>query len=157
MGRQGRQRRRNLGALALLLACTSLAACGGDEEAASTSSTTPSTSTASSGGLSVEVRPASASPGDQVEARVVNDTDEQFTYGAAYEMEVNSGGTWKPVELPVEPVPEIGYVAPPGETGPPVAVDLPEDLAPGTYRVVIRRNVPGVGDLSGELEVVDKY
>ena len=153
MSRQGSQRRRSLGALALLIATISFAACGGggDDPAPTSSSTT------GSGGLSVVVQPASASPGESVEARVVNEGDEQFTYGAAYELEVGSGDTWKQVDLPVVPVPEIGYVAPPGGTGPPVDVDLPKDLAPGTYRVVIRRNVPGVGDLSGELEVIDAY
>ena len=40
-----------------------------------------------------------------------------------------------------------------GETGPPVEVELPKDLAAGTYRVVIQRDVPGVGDLSGEFDV----
>jgi hypothetical protein len=153
MGRQGSQRGRGLGALALLSAAIWLGACGGD---ADDPATTPSPA-AGSGGLSVEVRPASASPGDSVEARVVNEGDEQFTYGAAYELDVDSDGTWKQVRLPVVPVPEIGYVAPPGDTGPPVDVDLPKDLTPGTYRVVIRRNVPGVGDLSGELEVIDAH
>ena len=61
------------------------------------------------------------------------------------------------MKLPIEPIPEIGYVAPPGEAGPPVAIELPKDLAPGSYRVVIRRNVPGVGDLNGELEVIGEY
>ena len=153
MSGQGSQRRRGLGALALLLASVALAACGGDgEEATSTAAPAPG-----SGGLSVEVRPESAAAGDTVEAVVVNGTDEQFTYGAGYELEVESGtgGTWEPVKLPIEPIPEIGYVAPPGGTGPPVSVDLPKDLEPGTHRIVIRRNVPGVGDLSGELEVID--
>ncbi len=153
MGRQGSQRRQGLGALALMLACASLAACGGDDEEPATDPAPAN----GSGELSVEVQPASASPGDTVEARVVNDTDEQFTYGAAYELEVDAGGEWEPVKLPVEPIPEIGYVAPPGEAGPPVVIELPKDLAPGSYRVVIRRNVPGVGDLSGELEVIGAY
>ena len=151
MSGQGSQRRRGLGILTLLLASASLGACGGDE--ADTTSTTAPAPT--SGGLSVEVKPESAAAGDTVAATVVNDTNEQFTYGAAYELEAEAGGTWEPVELPVEPIPEIGYVAPPGGTGPPVSVELPEDLEPGTHRVVIRRNVPGVGDLSGELEVIE--
>jgi hypothetical protein len=151
MSREGNERPWGLGALALLLSSLSLAACGGDdEETTSTAAPAPGSS-----GLSVEVEPESAAAGDTVEAVVVNDTDEQFTYGAAYELEAEAGGTWERVELPVEPIPEIGYVAPPGGAGPPVSVDLPKDLDPGTHRVVIRRNVPGVGDLSGELEVID--
>src|SRR5688572_20242341 len=139
MSGQGSQRRRGLGALALLLASLTLVACGGDDDdATSTAAPAPAP-----GGLSVEVQPASASPGDTVEAVVVNEGDEQFTYGAAYELEAEAGGTWEPVKLPIEPIPEIGYVAPPGGTGPPVSVDLPKDLEPGTHRVVIRRNVPG--------------
>ena len=59
------------------------------------------------------------------------------------------------MRLPSRPVPLIGYVAAPGKSGPAVSVELPADLPPGTYRVVIQRNVPGVGDLSGELQVVD--
>lgn len=151
MSRQGSHRRRGLGALALLLASLSIAACGGDDED-TTSTAAPAPG---SGGLSVEVRPESAAAGETVAAIVVNEGDEQFTYGAAYELEAEAEGTWEPIELPIEPIPEIGYVAPAGGAGPPISVDLPRDLESGTHRVVIRRNVPGVGDLSGEFQVIE--
>ena len=150
MKRQGCKRHLRLGALALLSACLPFAGCGDDDAAPGSTATT---STGGSGSLTVTVEPARAGPGDTVEARVVNDTGADFTYGAAYELEVQSGEEWQAVEIPVRPVPEIGYVAPPGQSGPPVAVELPKDLPPGTYRVVIQRDVPGVGDLHGEFDV----
>ena len=94
-----------------------------------------------------------AAPGDTIEARIVNDSDEEFTYGAGYELERQMGGSFEQVKLPKRPVITIGYVAKPGETGPPVEVRIPEDALPGQYRVVIQRDVPDVGDLSGEFEV----
>ena len=44
-------------------------------------------------------------------------------------------------------------IAQPGEQGPAVQVDVPAQAEPGTWRVVIQRNVPDVGDLAGEFEV----
>lgn len=85
---------------------------------------------------------------------MVNDTDEQFTYGAGYEIDREVDGSFEPVKLPDRPIIEIGYVADPGETGAPVSVDVPGSAAPGIYRVVIQRDVPNVGDLSGEFEVI---
>jgi len=134
-----------LAALALLAA-----GCGDDE-----TTTVSSTPTAPSGGLSVRVEPPSSAPGATVMASVRNDTGEQFTYGAAYELEREVDGGFEQVDLPSRPVIEIAYVAPPGETGPPVEVELPADLEPGTYRVVLLRDVPEVGDLAGEFEVTD--
>ncbi len=57
------------------------------------------------------------------------------------------------MKLPDTPVPQIAYIAKPGENGPPVTVKIPKDALPGQYRVVIQRDVPDVGDLSGEFEV----
>ena len=131
------RRRLRLGALALIGACLPVAGCGDDD--AAPGSTRHHLDRTAPARLTVAVEPDQAAPGDTVEASVVNDTDETFTYGAAYELEVRSGEDWEAVEIPVRPVPEIGYVAPPGEAGPPVAVELPKDLAAGTYRVVIQR------------------
>ena len=131
-----------------------LAACGDDSNEPDGSTATDSTSSgASSGSLSVEVEPAQAAPGESIKAAVVNGTDEEFTYGAGYELERQVDGGLETVDLPERPVVQIGYVAPPGMTGPPVAVKLPPDLEPGIYRVVIQRDVPGVGDLSGQFEI----
>ena len=129
-----------------------IAGCGGDESDSTTSSTT-----ATGGGLTVKVTPARAAAGSKVEASVVNDTGKEFTYGAGYELERQANGGFEKVALPPAPVIEIGYVAPAEGTGPPVEVDLPKDLQPGTYRVVIQRDVPNVGDLSGTFEIVGEY
>lgn len=139
-------------ALMALVTCLSLAGCGGESEPS-----TSAQSTTASSGLTVKVEPAKAAPGSSVSASVVNDTDKQFTYGAAYELEREVGGDFQKVDLPSKPVIEIGYIAPAGGTGPPVKVDLPGDLAPGTYRVVIQRDVPDVGDLAGTFEIVGGY
>jgi hypothetical protein len=124
----------------LLLPASSLllAACGEDEQTTSDEPTTE-----------VIVTPASARPGSMVAAAIRNEGDEELTYGAAYEIERSVDGSWEPVELPQRAVPEIGYVASPGGTGPPVAVELPDDLEPGTYRVVLSERY------YGEFEVVD--
>lgn len=134
----------------LALACAvGLAACGDDSD--------DSTSEPADAGLQVLVKPIRAMPGDTIEAMVVNGSDEQFTYGAGYELEFQQGADFEKVKLPNTPVTQIGYVAKPGETGPPVRVKLPGDLQPGQYRVVIQRDVPDVGDLSGEFEVIGDY
>ena len=150
MARHSSKRPLWLGALPLLATCLVFAGCGDDDSEAGSTSTT---SSGGSGGLTVTVEPAQAAPGDTVKASVVNDTGKDFTYGAAYELELKADDSWGKVKLPVRPVPEIGYVAASGEPGPPVDVELPKDLATGTYRVVIQRDVPGVGDLSGEFDV----
>jgi len=134
--------------------CLLLAACGDDSNEPDGSTATDSTSSgASSGSLSVEVEPAQAAPGESIEAAVVNGTEKEFTYGAAYELEREVGGGFEKVDLPNRAAIAIGYVAPLDGTGPPVRVKLPPDLEPGTYRVVIQRDVPGVGDLSGQFEI----
>jgi hypothetical protein len=130
----------------------SLGGCGGGY-----GESTSSESTTAGAGLSVKVSPAQTSPGSTVEASVVNDTDKEFTYGAAYELEHQVGDAFEKVDLPASPVIEIGYVAPAGGTGPPVEVQLPKDLQPGTYRVVIQRDVPNVGDLGGTFEITGEY
>jgi len=124
------------------------AGCGGSDDAGSP------TSTGVAGGLSVTVEPAEAAPGDEIAARVVNDTDQAYTYGAAYELERHAGGGWEQVKLPDRPIIEIGYVAEAGETGPPVSVAVPKDAAAGRWRVVIDRDAAAAGLLAGEFEVV---
>jgi len=138
----------------LLLAALLLVACGGDEDT-STSASTTATSATEAGGLSVSVEPAQALAGTTVAAAVVNDTDKEFTYGADYELEREVDGDFEPVKLPKRPVIQIGYVAKAGEIGPPVSAEIPADATPGTYRVVIQRDVTDVGDVSGEFEVID--
>ena len=132
----------------LLAACSFLlAACGSESDSTSAES--------ADAGLQVIVKPVRAAPGGTVRAAVVNGSDEEFTYGAAYELERQMGEDFEPVKLPRTPVPQIGYVAKPGETGAPVEVKVPATALPGQYRVVIQRGVPDVGDLSGEFEVRD--
>ena len=115
-----------------------LVACGEDE---GTTSAEPATE--------VIVTPASAKAGSMVAAALRNEGEEEITYGAGYEIERSVDGSWEPVELPQRAVPEIGYIAAPGGTGPPVAVELPDDLEPGSYRVVLSESY------YGEFEVRD--
>jgi hypothetical protein len=135
-----------LGCLALV--ALPLSACGDD-------SGSDDATSAADAGLRVEVTPEAVDPGGKVKARVVNDTAERFTYGLGYELERQQGESFEPVKLPRRAVPAIGLIAAPGETGPPVTVRIPADALPGQYRVVIQRDVPDVGDLSGEFEVRD--
>ena len=62
------------------------------------------------------------------------------------------GDSFEKVSAP-RVVPEIGLIAEPGRTGPPVRLRIPADAEPGEYRVVIQRGVPDVGVLSGDLTV----
>jgi hypothetical protein len=114
-----------------------LAACGGEEA-----------TTAEEAGA-VIVTPSSAPAGSTVAAAVRNDTDAQITYGAGYELERELDGEWEQINLPEQVVNQIGYIAEPGRTGPPVQVKLPGDLEPGPYRVVLD------GRFAGEFEVSD--
>ena len=148
MARANSAPRRILALGALLCGLLLLGGCGGESD-----DSTSSSATTADGGLTVEVTPADAAPGSTVEAAVVNDTDEQFTYGAAYELERKAGADFEKVDLPDTPVIQIGYIAPAGGKGPPVRVKLPKDLQPGTYRVVIQRGVPNVGDLGGTFTI----
>lgn len=140
----------------LLAACSLVVtACGDDAEETSSSSSTPSTTAGGdAAALTVAVKPHQAAPGSTVQATVRNGTSKQFTYGAAYGLEHDVAGSFEMVKLPSTPVIEIGYVAPPGGAGPAVEVQLPADLAPGTYRVVLAEGVPG-GPLTGQFEVSD--
>jgi len=100
----------------------------------------------------VIVDPQQATPGATVTASVRNETDRPFTYGADYGLEREVDGSFEEVDLPSRPIIEIAYIAKPGKTGPPVEVMLPDDLEPGSYRVIIAPGVPE-GDLAGDLEV----
>lgn len=132
--------------LLLLAACSALllAACGSDEGG----STGPADA-----GLQVLVKPTVAVPGETIRAYVVNGSEEKFSYDPTFELERQMGQDFIAVKLPDRPVQPIAYIAEPGETGPPVQVKIPGQALPGQYRVVIQRDVPDVGDLSGEFEV----
>jgi hypothetical protein len=127
-----------------------LAACGGDDSNGADDSDGDA-----AGELSVTLDPESAEPGDTLEARVVNDTDSRYTYGAAYELEREVDGEFERVPVDRAFI-QIAYIAPPGEAGPPVAVELPRDAETGTWRVILDRNAPGVGELAAEFEVSDQ-
>lgn len=146
----------------LLLAgiALALASCGEDsddpdEPVSAPAPTTPAPPAppAAGDGLTVEVEPPQAAPGSTLQATVSNGTEKQFTYGAAYEIDRAIAAGWEPVKLPPRAVIEIAYVAAPGTSGAALQVELPDDLDPGRYRVVVARDVPGVGDLAGEFEV----
>lgn len=131
----------------LFLSVSLLAGCG-DEDS-------PSVTVTSEPALSVEVDPSSAPAGGMLGASVVNNTGSEFTYGAAYELERQVKGTFQPVDLGDRAVIQIAYVADPGGTGPPVTVKVPADAEPGTWRVIVARDVADVGDLSAEFEVTN--
>jgi hypothetical protein len=132
--------------LAPAIACALLlSACGGDDD--KTISDPPDA------GLQVLVKPPVTKPGGTVMAEIVNGSEEPFTYGRAYELERQEGEDFVEVKLPPRPIPMIAYTAEPGESGPSVKVQIPKDALPGQYRVVIQRDAPDVGDLSGEFEV----
>lgn len=137
----------------------SLGSCGEDStESSSTAAADPATTTAgdvASDEILVEVEPSPAPPGSTVSASVENESEKVFTYGAAYELDREVDGAWEVVELPPRAVIEIAYVAPPGKSGAALDVELPGDLEPGTYRVVVAREAPGVGLVAGEFEVAD--
>ena len=128
-----------------------LAGCGGGDDSADTSSQP------ADAGLEVLVKPLRAAPGDTIKAEVVNNSSEKFSYGADYELERQEGEDFISVPVPKRPVPLIALIAEPGKTGPPVKVKVPNNARPGQYRVVIQRDVPDVGDLSGEFEVNGDY
>lgn len=133
----------------LLAAVLVLAAgCGESDDTGSATEPAPAP-------LSVVVEPGETTPGGELGARVVNAGEKPYTYGAAYELERQVGSEWQRVKLPPRPIIEIAYIAEPGGTGPPIAVDVPEDAEPGTWRVVIDRRAPAVGLLAGNFEVTD--
>lgn len=133
-------------AAGILLCVSLLAGCGDDE---------PSATVTSQPALSVVVDPSSVPAGGVLGASVVNNTDSEFTYGAAYELEREVNGTFEPVDLGDRAVIQIAYVADPGGTGPPVTVEVPGNAKPGTWRVIVALDVPDTGDLSAEFEVTD--
>jgi hypothetical protein len=126
--------------------------CGDSGRSTSTLSTG---TTPPPGALTVVVDPPQGKRGDAMVATVLNGTEEQYTYGAAYELDRQVDGRWEKVKLPPTPVIEIGYVAPPGEEGPAVSFEIPENATPGAWRVVISREAPGGGPLTGVFEVTD--
>lgn len=139
--------------LAVLSLALAFAACGSD----SGDDTGTDSSQPADAGLEVLVEPERAEAGDTVKATVVNGTEKQFTYGKAFELERQEGEDFVKVKLPPTPTPMIALVAEPGESGPPIQIELPKDLMAGQYRVVIQRDVPDVGDLSGAFEVTGDY
>jgi hypothetical protein len=138
---------RVVAAAGLIAAAFLLAACGDDDADRGAGGET------SGGELSVEVDPESVAPGGTVAATVVNDSDREFSYGAGYELERKKDDAFVPVDLGERAVIQIAYVAEPAGTGPAVAVKVPGNAKPGTWRVIIARDVPGGGDLSAEFEV----
>lgn len=96
-----------------------------------------------SGAVEVVLSAESVAIGDSLQASLRNGTDEEIVYGAGYSLEREQDGEFVAVELPREPIPDIGLIAKPGETGPPVTVRIPADLTPGTYRVSLSELADG--------------
>lgn len=121
--------------------------CGGEDPDG------PSAGRGEGGAVSVVVDPETVEPGGTLEARVRNRSDEPVSYGLAYRLQREVGGEFTEVELPDRAVIQIALVADPGETGPPVPVEVPKDAEPGTWRVIL--GPVGAGELlSAEFEVL---
>jgi hypothetical protein len=134
-------------ATALLLGAGLLSACGDDDG-------DDGDPAASDPGLTVELNADSFPAGAMIAATVINNTDEDFTYGAPYALEVEVEGEFEPVDLGDLAFIEIAYVAKAGGVGPLVAVDVPDDAEPGTWRVLLSPDFPGTENLTAEFEVI---
>lgn len=131
-----------------------LAAGGcGDEDGGGESAEAPPPAP-EAGGLELVVSPETVEPGGRLQARVVNEGETRFTYGAAYELEREVDGTFERVDRPDDAVIQIAYVAKPGETGPPVRAKLPADAEPGRWRIALTDGNAPAEQLSAEFEVV---
>jgi hypothetical protein len=110
------------------------------------------------GELSVD--PVTAAPGATVAIGVENlSEDRVLTYGLANGLERAEEGEWVAVELPPTPILELALVVGPGETSAAGRgatsdrLELPQELEPGSYRVVkeVTAGEPGGG---GETEAL---
>lgn len=126
-----------------------IAGCGDEGEA-----TTEASDTGGQSDFSLELDPETAEPGDLLAARVVNRSEEPFTYGAGYQLERETDGVFKRVDQPDRAVIQIAYVVEPGETGPPVRVKVPAEAEAGRWRVVLPQEAPDGSELASEFEVV---
>ena len=135
----------------MLIATILLAACGNDEDG----STEPGSGSGDDSGLVVELDAASFPPGATIAATVINNTDEDFTYGAPYALEREIDGQFEPVDIGNLAFIEIAYVAKAGGKGPAVAVEVPEDAEPGTWRMLLSPDASGATELTAEFEVGD--
>ena len=145
-------RRRTLIAAAALalLAGALIAACGNDQGGSDGAS-----SDADDSGLRVELDASSFPPGATIAAVVVNNTNEDFTYGAPYALEREVDGQFEPVDIGNLAFIEIAYVAKAGGKGPAVAVEVPKDAEPGIWRMLLSPDFRGAEGLSAEFEVSD--
>ncbi|MGI8726721.1 MAG: immunoglobulin-like domain-containing protein [Solirubrobacterales bacterium] len=134
--------------LATLMAAIALGGCGDEDEAPE-----PGAGEGSDG-LSIELEPTKAAPGETIAARVVNESTDPFTYGAGYALEREVGGAFEQVSEPDRAVIQIAYEAGAGETGPPVRVEVPKGAKPGSWRVVLGTPAPDGDELTAEFEVV---
>ena len=82
-------------------------------------------------GATVVLDTDAVAPGTSFKARVDNESDQQVSYGLDYRLQREADGEFSDVELPDRVVIQIALVANPGETGPPVTIELPPDADPG--------------------------
>lgn len=127
---------------AALTVVVSIAGCAGEEPGSDRDE-----------GAAVVLSRESVSPGGSLTARVRNRTGEQITYGLAYRLQREVDGEFTEVELPDRAVIQIALVANPGETGPPVTVEIPEDAETGRWRVILGA-AGSEPDLRAEFDVV---
>jgi len=148
--------------LALVVAAVLAAGCGeGSEGEPSGPSGGPAPALGCDEGVGmVSISPETPAPGDTVAIQVENlSEDRVLTYGLANELERAEADEWVAVELPPTPILEIALVVKPGETSgggggaTQDRLELPEDLAPGEYRLVktVTSGEPAGG---GEIEAL---
>jgi len=107
------------------------------------------------GGVAIELTQATYQPeGDTFELRVINDSDEQITYGAPYTLEYNDEGTWYEVETDEEiAFIMIAHILDAGdEATEELNLEFYEPLDLGHYRIVRQINEE---PLTAEFEVVE--
>lgn len=133
-----------IGAL-LALALALIGGCDDEDGNDTTATANGSVTTApSSSEVRVTLSDRVVRPGQSFSAAVVNDADIPVTYGAGYKLERRTrSGEF--VEFPIrpQPIPDIGLVAEPGETGPEVEVEVPERARSGIYRIILNASVQG--------------
>lgn len=106
-------------------------------------------------GVSIELNEDTYQPeGDYFELTVVNDSEEEISYGVEYSLEYYDEDTW----YEVEPDEEMAFIliahmlGPDDEASDEINLEYFEPMAPGRYRVI--RRIQG-DPLTAEFEVVE--
>ena len=131
---------------ALVLVALLASSCGEDpQDEPSRSADAPASASGCDEGVGKLILSATeaVSAGEMIGIEVRNLSEDQvLTYGLGSELERAENGEWVAVELPLTPIPQIALIVRPGETSSGGGgatqdrLELPENLEPGSYRVV---------------------